>query len=488
MGETLRNTTYLKEEDSSIHNRKLIFKQKAILFLISFCINMVTYVILFPGYFQADHQITIAQIAAGNPSQWHSLVWGYLAFPLIYLSPSYALYGLVQILLYCFSSTYVTIKLYELSIISQPMHLCLLYSLFPTFLLYNLLYCSDICFAYMIMILTVILIELSEYGVSLLYKKSYIAKLVGFLTISILLRKNAILIPLLLLPIMLFLFPKKRTCIMSIILTSLLVSCAIDQAFPLLLDADRSPSQEMLSIPAVQIARTYAEGNVPEEARNVFEEVRTAEEWTNVSYSYTADYAKDGLSLSPSFLVAWIKTGLENPVLYMKAYCELEYPFWEFGADTQGDDYGLFWCGTSVDFGDFDWFTLNNAKGLNKHYLNQFGTNKSNVWKLPGIMYQFVCSHHIPIITNLCTDILFNRALPLWTLLVCFIISFRFNSFKDYLIVAAPALSILLGFLLFAPMALFRYSVQIYYCLPSIMLWTIHRIKISNSLAHDNRI
>ena len=62
--------------------------------------NVICWLLLFPGYFQADHQESIARFLSGAPSLWHSMVWSLLALPLVYATPSYALYGLFQIALF----------------------------------------------------------------------------------------------------------------------------------------------------------------------------------------------------------------------------------------------------------------------------------------------------------------------------------------------------------------------------------------------------
>lgn len=82
-------------------------------------VSLSSLCVVWPGFLQADHQITIAEIAQGTPSEWHSLVWGYLAFPLIYLSPSYGCYGFLQITVFVVSIVFSMYRLEKNNIIKQ---------------------------------------------------------------------------------------------------------------------------------------------------------------------------------------------------------------------------------------------------------------------------------------------------------------------------------------------------------------------------------
>lgn len=129
----------------------------AVIFL--FVPNLITWVLLYPGYLQPDHILRTAEFAGGAPSTMHSLLWTCLAFPFLYLSPSYAIYGLIQIAAFTYCA-YRTISILKRMHFTKTKAIAaLLFGLFPTFLLYNELYCSDVIFSYCIMLLAALLAE-----------------------------------------------------------------------------------------------------------------------------------------------------------------------------------------------------------------------------------------------------------------------------------------------------------------------------------------
>lgn len=380
--------------------------------------HIVVYIILFPGFLQADHQSLIAHIAIGEPSQWHSLLWGYLFFPLIYLSSSFGLYGIAQTLIFVVCVIYSIKSLIDLNIIENKgaYVLAVVFGFAPTFLLYNELYASDIIFAYMLMPLTIQLIKLVlSHGV-ILKKISFDSSLIVLLFIVYELRKNAVLIPIFLFFILIFSYRIYWKRILSVF--SIVSVCIIGANFfwSDVINATPSPSQEMLSVPAVQIGYVFAhDGDIPDDAYEYLTTIRSEKEWKDNYQFYSADKEKDSIELTPEFVKAWIEVGVNNPRAYLTAYVDLMHPYWQLVAASDGLNIG-------VDFLNQGFFadSVCKHKQCSEHFLSQFlePWSVSRQW-IEGIQGQILLQHWF-ILSDSLVLIFFNRAIPLWIFLIGF--------------------------------------------------------------------
>lgn len=430
---------------------------------------------MFPGHLQADHQATIAGIATGNATQWHSLVWGYLAFPFIYFAPTYACYGLVQIGLFVLAATYSFMRIKRAGIVVAMAPLAVFFGLFPTFLLYNNLYCSDIVFCYAVMVLVAMAVEIVVKQGAPLKDKKFIIILTALVVLACSLRKNGLFI-LVGLPIVLLMsYPETRRNVCVSWVVSLVLFVSIDAMFPVALGAKPSPSQELASVPAHQIAYVYSKsGAVSDRADAVFSRTRSSSEWAQSYLAGNADPAKSGVALDTDFIAAWLETGVHNPVLFAQSYADIMYPYWQFGCT---DNLSL-----SADFGDHDDFTFQMEEkypGLSQDYLAQFGGKKSLFWLAPAGLYRIVNQSHIPVLVEICDFILFNRALPLWVMVTGLIVlvSRRRKCARDYAVVITPVACVMVSLLLFSPIAHMRYALEMYYALPLIVVFVVWRIR-----------
>lgn len=446
--------------------------------------SLVMWLVLYPGYFQADHQKSIALIAAGEPSQWHSLVWGYFAFPFLYFAPSYACYGLVQIALFCAASFFSVWKLRKMGFVRSLVPLSALFGLFPTFLLYNLLYCSDIIFSYALMPLTVMLMEITITRGTALRSQRFCLGLLALVVLVCCLRKQAMLIPVALLVALPLLFRAVWRQGVLVVGGGLAIACLVNASFPALVGATPSPSQEMLSVPTTQIAYVVAhDGDIPEGIEEELYSLRSEEEWRDSYQSYSADKAKAGIKMSFDLIESWVILGFHNPGMYMQAYMQLMHPFWEF-ADTSLDPSAGYSCGSSIDFEDYDSMTIDVANeyegDVSERYLVQFGQEKSDAWHVPSRLYELVNNSHLPMITDMTTMVLFNRALPLWVAVFGLAYALRQRFCREYLFVVLPVACTLVAFLCFAPVSLFRYAMEMYYTIPIILVFLLRYRRVAS--------
>ncbi len=441
--------------------------------ILSLCVliipNVITWILLFPGYFQADHQSAIASLVAGEPRQWHSLIWAYLATPFFYFSPHYAVYGLAQIGLFVACAFFSIKRLVRIKLIKSMLPLSVFYGLFPTYLLYNELYSSDVCFAALLISLTAMLAEVVESRGKALRSVGFCLKVAVLCFFVLSLRKNALLIGI----VLCVLIPLRfRRVWMGALVTfggALLAAMLVDALFPVLVGATPSPSQEMLSVPSLQIAAVYAnDGDVPEEANAYLTTIRSKDDWAFAYEPHTADLAKAGVQLTPEFIKSWIDVGMRNLGTYIVTYLQLEYPFWTLG--NSGDNF------SAVDFGIHEEFTTAIDGIPSKEYLAQFNgvEGKSDLWlKVMNLQTDFN-NLHLPVLTDFYHLVMCNTGLPLWLLVIGLIIT-RKGRRLDYLTVGTPVACVLLSLLLFAPMPMFRYVIQVYYCMPILMVYLCRR-------------
>lgn len=442
--------------------------------------NLVVWVVVFPGYFQADHQARIAAMASGWISQCHSVLWQLCAFPFLYMSPSYGFYGLVQIGLFVICASYSILKMKSMNFISDggAVIVAAIFAFSPSYLMYNELYCSDMVYAFLLMPLTVKLMDIAKKKNEGCSKWDFFS-LFLLIFFAVLLRKNAILLAAVI-PVMLFVLMKSwRRIVLSCFAGMVALLVATNAFFTFGLGAAASPSQEMLAVPANQIACVYArEGKVPPEAASYLESIRSPEEWANCYREETADYAKAGLTLTSDLIVSWLRIVAANPELCFHAYVQMMSPYWELttASSNQASALAPFY----VDFGNHDVFTLDFGSGISEEYAAQFTHSISDDGAIQKERREIVAgivnrirSANIPILSDAARLIWFNRGLTFYLCFVCLLIALWKKRLPQFLLVAAPILCTFIGLLAFSPVALMRYSMEMYYALPLLVVFCV---------------
>lgn len=235
--------------------------------------NLLVLAIVYPGFIQADHQNTIAYIPNGRFDEWHSLLWGFFAYPFLYLSGSIAVYGIVQIAIFAISIQYSLHTLQKIDILSNRSTwiLTCIFALSPTFLMYNELYSSDVIFSILLTPLTTMLIYIWKTKGKILSQIPFTISLTLLFYIIFELRKNAALIIIFGFAFLFFLFKKyrKQSFLMLIGCVGLILCTSLFNTY--VLQTTKSPSQELLSVPVQQIGRAFADGGkIPDEAEKDF--------------------------------------------------------------------------------------------------------------------------------------------------------------------------------------------------------------------------
>lgn len=444
------------------------------LFLIHFIWNCIFY----PGFIQADHQSLIAGIAIGRPNQWHSLLWGYVAYPFLYLSSSYGLYGFVQTIIFALSVSYSIFILFKYSIISskQGYILALFFCFSPTFIVYNQLYASDVVFSYLIAPLTACVIVIVKTKSTIFSNNRFCVFLILLIVVVVQLRKNALLIPFLLF-ILIFIYYKEFRLKVFGLFTCIAVLTFLFNAFwSSVLAAPASPSQEMLSVPSVQIARVFVDGgDVPQDISKDLLQIRSEKEWKDAYVSYSADGEKKGLHLTPELMKDWLILGIKNPSSYLAAYSDLLHPFWQLTGQNME-----VW-GPGLDFAKHDIFTSKPCANLcDSSYVSQIEAPYTYWQTKLSSMQDIVNNSHAFVITDALYLFFFNRALPLWIFIAGFLYSLVKRGLKEYILVSSSLFCILVSLLCFAPISSFRYSFQAFTCIPFVFVFLLYLKKATN--------
>jgi hypothetical protein len=443
--------------------------------------QLICLLIFWPGVLQFDHTVSMLGIEYGQPNAWHSVLWGYMAAPFVYDAPSYGVYGLIQVSIQVAIVCYSLKAMMNMGIVHRRGQyvLAFIYGLSPCYLMYGLLWGTDTLFGLMMLLLTTQLMMI-HHDDNIITKRSWIFIMIVNLFLLEEFRKNAILL-IFIVGITLLIHYKRRHLIrtMAILLIPLMMSIGLSAIFTTI-GVIPSPTQEALSVPAQQIARVSSTGGtVSPWAKHVFEKTRSWESWGKEYLPTFADPEKKNLHVDADFYKAWLDTGLKNPMVYFQAWRDLMFPYWQMGTDrlhtVRVDD-------VIQDFNQYRLFKdvciPTGTICYNDNSINQRLTSRhSPALVLLQNSYGYIVYGHVPVVSEAYMLIFFNNALPLWVLIISFIMVRRKRS---WFMIGLPLLYIMLSLLAFSPVALFRYAIQLYWSLPVFIAWAMHERRTSN--------
>lgn len=323
-------------------------------------------------------------------------------------------------------------------------------------------------FAFLLVPLTTLLIEILHCKGTVLSELKFQILFIVLLFSTYELRKNAALIAILLFVILIFLFKNQRISIFKIFGSTFILILIFGLLSSYVFHVEPSPEQEMISVPANQIGLVYkTEGKVSDECNDRFESIRPKNQWSENYLPYSADPMKYGIIPDISFWKCYIQTGYQNKSIYLSAYTNLMAPFYSMHEDPQnyvGYDY-YFDLETSAANSFTNSYCNSNCK---TEYIDQIKPEFSSQQKLIASIPKFVMSKKIPLISDVFSLIFFSKSLSFYVLFLVVFIAILKR--KWYLIIISiPFVAVLISFLVFAPVALFRYSMEMYYVLPIII-------------------
>lgn len=346
--------------------KELQVKSFLLTWLIIFVCWIPVFLAFYPGAFVYDAQDEYVQVASRMFTTHHPLthvllLGGFVCFGNKFFG-SYnigiAMYTIFQMLVlsgvFAYTISYLRTKL--------PKKICiavtLFYGLFPVIPMYAVCSAKDTLFNGAFLLMLVQLLKLSEVlwekelspeaernGKKLLVKcvehKWDLMLLTVALVLMMLLRNNGIYVVLaaagLLVLVSLFKVKERRHFLFyaAILIIGLLLYKGVDKTLTVVLQADDSESQELLTVPIQQIARTYKyspEIFSEEEREILFSYI--PEDILNIYDADLSDLVKAHFNNeryaenSSEFLGLWMDKFMEKPFTYLNAWFMTSYGYW----------------------------------------------------------------------------------------------------------------------------------------------------------------
>ena len=304
---------------------------------------------VYPGFFVYDAQDELMQVITRNFSTHHPLLHVLMLGGIIQLV--YKITGSYNLGIACYT-------LFQMAVLSgvfaYAIHClkkegmkksvriatALYFGLFPTIVMFSLCSAKDGLFTGMVLILTfmlrklfcgpkeffgekgnVALLILSAMGMSLLRHNGFYALLV-FALLSVATCKLTGISPVW----------KKGLVAFAVILAGYFL---VNGAMTMILSADDSENQELLTVPIMQMARVYAyeQDTLSEEDKQTLNEILPHDALMRytpkVSDGVKIDFNNEIYSQNPSkYLKLWAKLGAEHPFAYLNAWFMTSYGFW----------------------------------------------------------------------------------------------------------------------------------------------------------------
>ncbi|MDR1088274.1 MAG: DUF6020 family protein [Coriobacteriales bacterium] len=436
---------------------------------------IVLFFLVWPGFLQADQVYSSIRLKIGEPDQWHSILYTVLTFPFFDNAQGLGAYGIVFDVLFSLSCAWSIVKLRSLGLLASQracLVLTAIFALSPSFLFYtNVLYSTESAFMIALLPLTIFILEIvCSKGAWLSLRRNWI-KLAVFLFIVFELRKNAVLLVFFVLLILLLCYKTRwrqilgASAVLGLALALTTGIAAAAQVAP-------SPSQELVAIPAQQIARVYVDGgSIPADIKERLDAIHPEEYWKENYQASLADDEKRGIRPDAQFIADWFALGLQNPVSYTNAYLDLTRSFWLWGDQPAHNEYM-----NAVDFTlSYVWTPeyveqeFGGKAQLSEGFYQTMG-NRTTLRDAAVLGWDYLMfKRPVPVITDVLKGVFFNISLPFYLCLALLVVSIAKRRWS-LLIVAIPLWSTLISFFVAAPVACYRYSAMLYLILPVLIL------------------
>ncbi len=324
------------------------------IFLSAFCsIVAIDFLALFtigcPGTLTPDSISQMTQLLSGTYTNHHPfyhtmIIKGCVEIGLFLfgdINRAVCCYSVFQIGFMASIFAYAVVTAYELSGSKRITVVCgAWFALYPVHILYSFTMWKDVVFAgVMLLFITSllrywmrqpslkktngVLLVLSSFGICLLRSNGFFAFALSTLLFGILLGKK---------------YKKLTLCFVMVLLASAVLKGPVLQS----LDVRQPDTIESLSIPAQQIARVAAEGGeFTAEQRDLLCRIVDVDRLGEVYVAYISDPVKALVRETDNqqylvdhkleYLKLWLEIGLDNPVVYLKAWIDQTVGYWFSG-------------------------------------------------------------------------------------------------------------------------------------------------------------
>jgi hypothetical protein len=436
--------------------------------------QIVCLIIFWPGQIQYDHLVEIVSVNSSYISEWHSVIWGWVASAIMMHTGTMGIYGSLQVLIQILIEWTALDVLRKTGIVNDRWItvLAIVYGLSPCYLMYGLLWGTDTVFALLMLLVTTLMIQYAH-DHAVMTSRSWMITMITSLFFISQFRKNAILIPVIIGASLLFTSGRKIRPII-VLAVPLLMTGLVALSFSMI-GTHPSPVQELLSVPSQQVGLVAkSNGSVSDAARKEFEKVRPWSKWASEYKPTDADFEKEGITDAGGFMKAWMETGARNPGLYVQAWYDLMYPYWKITVDYSNE---VHVDDVPADFMNMDKYRdhiclQDNYSCYSGAAVSQMSSMASHNERTEWLsnVYGWVINSKLPIIPDLFIILFFDAALPLISLLSSFCIAGRK---RRWLLIFTPAVFIMLTLLAFSPIAMHRYAIELYWIIPVLFAWSI---------------
>lgn len=316
---------------------------------IIFLCYLPVFLAVYPGFFVYDAQDELMQVVTRNFSTHHPLIHVLLLGGIIQLvhkiSASYnmgiACYTLFQMTVLSLIFSYVTGRLKKEGMGKKSGLIMALYmGLFPTIVMFSLCSAKDGLFTGMLLLAVMQLRELLRNPEQFFKNKVQVILLLAASLLMMLFRHNGFY-GFLAFAIVFLLWHKKAGLsgylknLLILFGSILAVYIIINKGFVMVLHAETSEHQEMLTVPIQQLARVYTmeEGAFSKEEEETLCEILPREALNRytpkVSDGVKISFDNEAYGKNPSkYLKLWLKTGVRHPFAYLNAWFMTSYGFW----------------------------------------------------------------------------------------------------------------------------------------------------------------
>ncbi len=322
---------------------RVSFKSWIIRSVLIFICYLPVFLAVYPGFFVYDAQDEYMQVVTRNFTTHHPLLHVLLLGGIIHLFYKFtgaynvgiACYTLLQMLImsgifgWCIEQLKVRgLKKFGRALFTAYFGFC------PVLVMFSLCSAKDGLFTGMLLIMVVLLQELCQRPETFFKCKGKQALLLMASLGMMLLRHNGFYAFLVFVPLVLLFLKKYWKRLLPYLLIIIVVYFSVDKGIAVLLKADASENQEMLTVPIMQMARVYTTGeDIPEEEKEQLENylprealeryVPKVSDGVKVAFD-NETYVRD----KSGFWKLWLKWGAENPFTYMNAWFMTSYGFW----------------------------------------------------------------------------------------------------------------------------------------------------------------
>lgn len=316
--------------------------------LITFIVMIICWIPVFlavyPGFFVYDAQDEYVQVATRMFSTHHPLVHVLLLGGIICAvhkalgsyNMGIACYILMQML--CVSGGFAFLLSYfRKKKVSRAVYFAgtLYFALFPVIVMFALCSAKDALFTTALLLLLVCLLEMGLDADRFFASKKWLFLFVTSAGGMMLFRNNGLYAFVLMIPVLVFSQKRHRRSVWLCVICAVIGCLFINTGLKVMLHADDSENQEILTVPIQQLARTYK--YTPE----VFDEEDTKtlheilpEEALRMYNARLSDPVKirfenETFQKNKSkYAWLWIKIGLRKPLSYLNAWWMTSYGFW----------------------------------------------------------------------------------------------------------------------------------------------------------------